>query len=88
MSPEFQVKSWCDNILLDGIKHRFYTPFLPNLDSRSKRLKISWRVKGIETISHVRIQIQSKTKDHIKKCFIGLIRSDWLKIIRHYFSEK
>ena len=69
MDPEFQVKSWCDNILLDGIKHRFYTPSLPNLDSRSKILKICWRVKGIETISHVRIQIQSKTKDHIKKCF-------------------
>ena len=66
---EFQVKNLCDNILLDDIKYRFYIPSLPNLDSRSKRLKISRRAKGIGTISQVRIQIQSKIKDHIKKCF-------------------
>ena len=33
---EFSVKCRCDNLLLDSIKHEFYTTSLPNSDEKKK----------------------------------------------------
>ena len=34
---KFYVKIWCGNLLLNCVKHGFYTSSLPNLDSIKKK---------------------------------------------------
>ena len=31
----FKVKNWCVDLLLDGVKHEFYTPSLPNWNTHT-----------------------------------------------------